>query len=81
MTTFVCWKISVSRLPTIPRNLKQCDACILGKHSKQPFHDSTSKAFRKLESIHYDLCGPIHGPSVNGNKDTMYFIDDYTRMC
>jgi hypothetical protein len=27
----------VSGLPTIPRNLKQCDACILGKHSKQPF--------------------------------------------
>ena len=39
-------------LPTIPRKLKQCDACILGKHSKQSFHDSHSRAHRKLELIH-----------------------------
>jgi hypothetical protein len=49
-------KNGVSDLPTIPRKLKQCDACILGKHSKQPFHDSTSRACRKLELIHSDLC-------------------------
>jgi len=36
----------VARLPTIPRKLKQCDACILGKHSKQSFHDSHSRAHR-----------------------------------
>ena len=34
--------------PTIPRKLKQCDACILRKHIKQPFHDSTSRACRKI---------------------------------
>lgn len=28
-------KNGVAGLPTIPRKLKQCDACILGKHSKQ----------------------------------------------
>eukprot|EP00253_Pinus_taeda_P008003 PITA_08003 len=33
-------KNGVAGLPTIPRKLKQCDACILGKHSKQSFHDS-----------------------------------------
>jgi hypothetical protein len=37
-------KNGVSGLPTIPRKRKQCDACILGKHNKQPFHDSTSRA-------------------------------------
>ena len=68
-------------MPTIPRKLKQCDACILGKHSKQPFHDSTFTACRKLELIHFDLFGPMHVPSVNGNKYTMSFVDDYTRMC
>jgi hypothetical protein len=52
-------KNGVSGFPTIPRNLKQCDACILGKHRKQPFHDSTSRACRKLELIHSDLCGPM----------------------
>ena len=71
----------VNGLPAIPRKLKQCDACILGNHSKQLFHDSHSRAHRKLELIHSDLCGPMHVPSANGNKYMMTFIDDYTRMC
>jgi transposase InsO family protein len=74
-------KNGVSGFPTIPRNLKQCDACILGKHSKQPFHDSTSRACRKLELIHSDLCGPMPIAYAFGNKYIMTFIDDYTRMC
>jgi hypothetical protein len=71
----------VSGFPTIPRNLKQCDSCILGKHSKQPFHSSTSIACRKLGLIYFDLCDPITVPSTNGNRYSMTFIDDYTRMC
>eukprot|EP00253_Pinus_taeda_P036637 PITA_36637 len=50
-------KNGVSSLPTIPGKLKQCDACILGKHSKQSFHDSHSSAHIKLELIHSNLCG------------------------
>ncbi len=41
-------KNGVFGLPKIPRKLKQYDACILGKHSKQCFHDSHSRAHRKL---------------------------------
>ena len=52
-------KNGVSGLPTIPRKLKQCDACILGNHSKQFFYDSTSRACRKLGLIHSYLCGPM----------------------
>jgi hypothetical protein len=74
-------KNGVYHLPTIPRKLKQRDACILGKQSKQPFHDSTSRACRKLELIHSNLCGPMHVPSANGNKYIVTSIDDYTRMC
>eukprot|EP00253_Pinus_taeda_P011167 PITA_11167 len=74
-------KNGVAGLPTIPRKLKQCDACILGKYSKQCFHDSHSRAHRKLELIHSDLRGPMHVPSANGNKYIMTFMDDYTRMC
>jgi hypothetical protein len=66
---------------TIPRNLRQCDACILGKHNIQPFHDSTSRACIKIELIHSDLCGPIPIASTFGNKYIMAFIDDYTNMC
>jgi len=68
-------------LPTIPGKLKQGDACILGKHSKNPFHDSTFKACREIELIHFDLRGHMHVPFANGNKYIMTFIDDYTRMC
>jgi hypothetical protein len=74
-------KNGVFSFPTIHRKLMQCDACILGKHRKQPFHDYTSGACRKLELIHSYLCGPMHVPSANGNKYIIYFIDDYTRVC
>ena len=32
----------IQGLPTIPRKLSPCNACILGKHCKQPFYGSTS---------------------------------------
>jgi len=53
-------KNGVTGLPTIPRKLKQCDAYVLGKHSKPSFHDSHSRAHRKLELIHSDLCGEAY---------------------
>jgi hypothetical protein len=74
-------KNSIFGLPTIPRKLKQCDASNLVKHIKQPFHDSTSRACRKLELIHSDLYIPMHISSTMGNKFITSFIDDYTRMC
>jgi len=74
-------KNGVIGLLIIPRKLNQCDACILGKHNKQYFHDSQSRAHRKLELIHSNLCGLILVPYENGNKYMTTFIDDYTRMC
>ena len=74
-------KSGVTGLPTIPRKPNQCDACILGKHNKQAFHDSHSRAHRKCELIHLDLCGLMPVPSTNGNKYMMTFIDDQTRLC
>jgi hypothetical protein len=74
-------KNGVSGLLVITRKMKHCDACILGKYSKQPFHESTSKACRKLELIHSDMCGLVHVSSANGNRYIMTFIDDYMRMC
>ena len=67
--------------PQFQRILSKCGACILGKHHKQPFQDSNSKACRKLELIHSDLCVPMPIDFANGNKHIMTFIDDYTRMC
>jgi hypothetical protein len=73
-------KNGVFGLPTIPTNLKQCEACILGKH-KQAIHVSTSRESKNLELIHFDLCGPMHVASNFGNKYIMNFIGNYTRMC
>ena len=39
-------KNGVTGFPTIPRILKQCDSCMLGKHRKQSFHDSHSRENR-----------------------------------
>jgi hypothetical protein len=74
-------KNGVFGLPTIPKEKNKCDACILGKHSKLPFHESNFRASRKLELVHSDLCGPMPTPSANGNKYFMTFVDDYSRMC
>lgn len=62
-------------------NIEPYEGCVLGKHSKQPFHDSNFRACRKLELIHSDLCGPLPIPFATGNKYIMTLIDDYTRMC
>jgi hypothetical protein len=74
-------KNGVSSLPTISMKLKQFDVFVLGKHNKQPFHDSTSKACRKLELIHFDLRVPMFVPFANGNRYIMTFYYYYTKMC
>ena len=74
-------KNGVYGFPTIPKKRNKRDACILGKHSKQPFQESKFRACRKLELIHLGLCGPMPIPSTNGNKYLMTFVDDYSRMC
>ena len=71
----------IKRLATVPRKLSPCNACILGKHHKQSFQNSKSRATRKLSLIHYDLCGPMPVSTMNGNKYTLTFIDDYSRTC
>lgn len=67
-------------LPTIPRKITPCDACILGKQSKHPFHSSSFRASIKLGLIHSDLCGTMPVATTNGNKYVLTFIDDYSRM-
>jgi hypothetical protein len=70
----------IQELPTIPRKLSPCNACILGKHCQQTFYGSTSRTSRKLSLIHSDIFGPMLVPYANGHKYLLTFIDDYTRM-
>ena len=39
------------------------------------------QASRMLSLIQSDLCGPMTFPLENGNKYSITFIDDFTRMC
>src|SRR4029078_5287093 len=61
--------------------LSQCEGCVYGKHSRQPFPTaSLSRATAPLELVHTDVCGPIKAASLGGSKYFVTFIDDYSRM-
>ena len=40
---------------------------------------SSTRASRKLELIHSDLCGPFPTNSVSGSRYFIIFVDDATR--
>lgn len=61
-------KKGIKSLPTIPRNSIPCDACIIGKHCKQPFHGSYFRSSRKLGLTHSNLCGLVPVATANGNN-------------
>ena len=44
-------KNGVFGFPTIPKEKNKCDACILGKHSELPFHESNFRA-----SVRRNIC-------------------------
>lgn len=56
-----------------------CVACFQGKHSRDPFPNSESRASKPLELVHTDLCGPFEVPSLAGSRYFVSFIDDATR--
>ena len=71
----------IKELSIVPRKFTPCDAFILGKNNKQPFHNFDYRASRKLGLIHYDLCEPMHVPSTISDKYMSTFIDYYSRIC
>nr|GEX61263.1 hypothetical protein [Tanacetum cinerariifolium] len=58
-----------------------CSVCAMGK-SKKKSHKSKSKDTNqeKLYLLHMDLCGPMRVESVNGKKDILVIVDDYSRF-
>ncbi|KAJ0521009.1 putative RNA-directed DNA polymerase [Helianthus annuus] len=69
----------VHGLPKI-KALPDCEDCILGKQSKQPFRHNKWRASHKLELVYSDLCGPMQVPSLGGSKYFMLFIFYFSRM-
>jgi hypothetical protein len=53
-----------------------CKGCSLGKNIKKPYPLGNRKSNGILDLIHYDLCGPMSAPSMNGCIYYIIFIDD-----
>jgi len=70
----------VSGMPTFQFNHKSfCKGCMLGKNTKKTFHFTDTRAKGILELIHFDVCGPMSTPSLNGHVYYVIFIDDFLR--
>ena len=48
--------------------------------TKSSFKSKTYTSKEVLELVHTDLCGPIEVQSYKGDRYTMFFVDDYSRM-
>ena len=49
------------------------------KNINNPFLKSETNTKGTLESIHYDVCGPIPSISLSRYESYVTFIDDYSR--
>ncbi|KAK1419234.1 hypothetical protein QVD17_28397 [Tagetes erecta] len=74
-------KNMVVGMPKIDGENQICDACLVGKQTRQPFPKTASfRATRPLELIHGDLCGPISPCTLTGNRYIFVLIDDFSRF-
>ncbi|KAI3777237.1 hypothetical protein L1987_47035 [Smallanthus sonchifolius] len=56
-----------------------CDSCLAGKLTKDPFTHVGERAKDLLGLIHTDVCGPFKTMSRNHERYFVSFIDDYSR--
>jgi transposase InsO family protein len=56
-----------------------CKGCMLGKIIKKAFPSSDNRAKGILDLVHFDVCGPMSSPSLNGCLYYDIFIDYYSR--
>jgi transposase InsO family protein len=58
-----------------------CEACILGKLCRQPFHpvDTRKRSKSPMSLIHSDVVGPMQVQSQTGKRYMLVFTDDCTR--
>lgn len=57
-----------------------CEACVHAKQCRQPFNESSTRATKPGELIHYDICGPMSVESYGGAKMMAVFVDDYSGL-
>nr|GEV91258.1 integrase, catalytic region, zinc finger, CCHC-type, peptidase aspartic, catalytic [Tanacetum cinerariifolium] len=58
-----------------------CSACQLEKSKKHTHLPKTENTnLEVLNTLHMDLCGPIRVQTINGKKNILVIVDDYTRF-
>ena len=57
-----------------------CEPCVMAKHHRDPFPDSTTVITEKLELVHMDVCGPLPVQSLGGKKYVATFLDEATKL-
>lgn len=70
-------------MPLIKQVEQVCEACLAGKHRRNPFPQHTEHRHSEpLALLHGDLCGPISPPTPSGNRYFLLLVDDYSHfMC
>lgn len=57
-----------------------CEECCKSNKAMKAFkHDLPMRLKRKLELVHYDVCGPFEVKSNGCNYYFLTFIDEFTR--
>ncbi|KAJ9538444.1 hypothetical protein OSB04_031177, partial [Centaurea solstitialis] len=56
-----------------------CESCLSGKMTKQPFNKENEMATDLLEIIHTDVCGPFSHVARGGYRYFITFTDDFSR--
>jgi hypothetical protein len=57
-----------------------CEACIKGKHQRTSFpKDEATRAYKLLELMHNNVCGPIKTTFHGGAQYFLTFINDFLR--
>ncbi|GKA41289.1 retrovirus-related pol polyprotein from transposon TNT 1-94 [Tanacetum coccineum] len=58
-----------------------CSACQIGKSKKHTHKPKTENTNLKvLNTLHMDLCGPMHVQTINGKKYILVIVDDYSQF-
>ncbi|KAJ9552754.1 hypothetical protein OSB04_016799 [Centaurea solstitialis] len=57
-----------------------CESCLSGKMTKQPFNSENERATDLLEIIHTDVCGPFSHVARGGYRYFITFTDDFSRI-
>lgn len=69
----------VRGLPSLQFLGHNCECCVLGKTTRQPFQSSNGMPRTRIHDLlHMDLCGPFP-PSLGGSRYLLVIVDDCSR--